>query len=484
MTSYISNNSLNSNGIGLQILNGDNNILINNIIKYNSVAGVRIMAASRSNALEKNNINNNEIGADIAAADSIILQNNIKNNFNFGLRLTQKPTLFRFNNVFNSGRYNLNNNVYNLAATENYWGSTATGVIESKFLNMVATTTAATTTDTTVYPTVYNPYLTVEEDITSVIRPILNPFSTSTVAAQVDISGLKPTGVIVFINERAVAGETIQNDSSWTYKATLRLGDNDFTIYYQDVSGRKGGLKTITIRKDNELEAPVIGSYATSTSAGSIVLSGTKPAGASIIINNSEAVAANAATSWTYNFPLALGANSLEILAHSGNQYSAVINLTITRFKNTVADVIAQEKKLSSKTDVKLSLRLAGRLLLQVETSGYIWYVNPKDNLRYFVSADSALAIFRALSLGINEANLNLIPTKASGAKGNTALRDRLKGRFLLRTESRGQISYVDVDGYRNDISQANLMNIFRGLSLGISNADLRKIAIGELKTE
>ena len=61
-----------------------------------------------------------------------------------------------------------------------------------------------------------------------------------------------------------------------------------------------------------------------------------------------------------------------------------------------------------------------------------------------------------------------------------TALRNRLKGYLLLRTETGGQISYVDVSGYRYDITNDNLMDIFRKLSLGISNANLRKINVGE----
>jgi phage pi2 protein 07 len=143
---------------------------------------------------------------------------------------------------------------------------------------------------------------------------------------------------------------------------------------------------------------------------------------------------------------------------------------------------VSQEKAASTAADTALMKRLAGRLLLQVENKGYIWYVNPDDNKRYFISQESALDIFRKLSLGITEANLNLIPTKESGKKGDTKLRERLKGKLLLRVENKGSVSYVDVDGYRHDISQANLMDIFRSLSLGISNENIRKMTVGELK--
>jgi len=478
ITTYLENNSLNSNSVGVQILNGDNNILINNTIKYNSVAGLQIAAASRGNILEKNNINNNEIGADIAGSDTFILQNNFKNNFNLGLRLKQRPALFRFSNVYNNVKYNLNNNVFNLDATENFWGSSSEAMIEAKLLNTLMTT--GTTTDTTVYPTIYKPFLKAEADITSIIAPLIDPVSTSTIADQIDISGLKPTGTNVVINGNKIPSDV--NNPAWSYKADLNLGDNIFNIYYQTAVSRQGTPKTIVIRRENAIEAPTINSLATSTSLAVITISGTKPADTSIVINNTEVVANNSTTTWAYKLPLSLGINALEIVAKSGDQTSVVVSLAITRTKNTVADIIALEKSLSAKKiNASLAAKLSGRLLLQVETNGYIWYINPKNNLRYLVSNDSALSIFKALSLGISEANLNLIPTKSSGLKGNTALRNKLKGRFLLRTEKSGQITYVDLNGYRNDISQENLMAIFRSLSLGVSNANLRQIGIGEL---
>lgn len=481
-TAYVSGNSLNSNGVGVKILNGDNNVLLNNTIKYNSVAGVQIAAASRSNILERNSVNNNEIGLDIASADTVILQNNIKNNFNLGLRITARPAIFRYSNVYNNGKYNLNNNVFNLDAKDNYWGSTDTAAIEAKMLNTVITSTGATTTDTMIYPVIYSPFLRTEVDTAAVSKPIINPFDASTTGGQVDLSGWKPLGAMVFVNGNEL--NSIKNDSTWSYKTSLNLGANDFSIYYQDALGRQGAIEAITVRRENSVEAPTVKSYNATTSLATVTLSGTKPSGASLIINGTEVMAASSGTNWTHNFSLVMGANELVITAKEGNQVSTPLNLTINRIKNTVADVINLEKSLSTKVNKQLAAKMSGRLLLQVESNGYIWYVNPKDNLRYFVSAESAMSIFRSLSLGISEANLKLIPTKASGLKGNVALRNKLKGRFLLRTEQSGQISYVDINGYRNDISQENLMSIFRSLSLGISNANLRQIPIGELKID
>jgi hypothetical protein len=42
--------------------------------------------------------------------------------------------------------------------------------------------------------------------------------------------------------------------------------------------------------------------------------------------------------------------------------------------------------------------------------------------------------------------------------------------------ENRGRIWYVDFNGRRQEVTWANLMELFKKLSLGITNADLDKI--------
>jgi hypothetical protein len=61
--------------------------------------------------------------------------------------------------------------------------------------------------------------------------------------------------------------------------------------------------------------------------------------------------------------------------------------------------------------DTALINRLKGRILLQVESHGESWYLNPKDGKRYYMKdGDAAYQIMRFLSLGITNANLALIP--------------------------------------------------------------------------
>ncbi|RLC38530.1 hypothetical protein DRH27_02020 [Candidatus Falkowbacteria bacterium] len=60
--------------------------------------------------------------------------------------------------------------------------------------------------------------------------------------------------------------------------------------------------------------------------------------------------------------------------------------------------------------DNNLSEHLKGKILLQVESKGEAWYINPKDGRRYYMKdGDSAYQIMRYLSLGITNENLSKI---------------------------------------------------------------------------
>lgn len=57
-----------------------------------------------------------------------------------------------------------------------------------------------------------------------------------------------------------------------------------------------------------------------------------------------------------------------------------------------------------------LAQRVAGKILLQVEDVGQAWYVNPVDNLRYYLGRPAdAFAIMQNLGLGITNSDLAMI---------------------------------------------------------------------------
>ncbi len=476
ITAYIDKNTISGSSIGIQAANGDNVIITDNTIRYNSGTAI-FLAAGRGHVVQNNDLNNNNVGLALSAMETAVIQNNIKNNADTGLQISQTPLLLTANNIFNNKTHNLYNLVYNLPATGNYWGGTTANAIEKSFLTTaIASGTASTTVS---YPVKYNPFLKQEAYVDSIIAPILDTFDGTTTVSRVYLSGLKPFGTSVFVNDEDTKADV--NSISWSYQTDLDIGSNTFNIYYKDESGNAGASQKIAINRFAAIGSLAVETYAKTTTASQVILKGVKPANSSLLLDGKEIIPANSDTDWTYTLSLSLGKNSWQFNAYDqvSGQTSQPVAVTITRNEDTTANIIAAEKKASLAADSKLITRLTGRLLLQVENKGNIWYVI--NGQRYLVTQSNALALFRKFSIGISEANLNKIPTKESGVKGDTVLRKRLAGKFLLRVEKSGNISYVDVDGYRHDVSQESLMTLFRSLALGVSNVNIYKIPVGEI---
>jgi len=161
-----------------------------------------------------------------------------------------------------------------------------------------------------------------------------------------------------------------------------------------------------------------------------------------------------------------------------------------------------------------LAERLKGRLLLQVQYQGQIWYVDTNSLKRYLVTTENAVDIFRALALGITNANLDKIPTDinslaenqdsdndgyldkteaqfgynlfSSGkAEFDKKLIDRLQGKLLLQVEDSGRVWYMNpLNGKKYEVKKESVLSLCRNLSLGITNNDLNEISSGYIKTE
>jgi hypothetical protein len=123
--------------------------------------------------------------------------------------------------------------------------------------------------------------------------------------------------------------------------------------------------------------------------------------------------------------------------------------------------------------------RLKGRILLQVESRGEAYYVNPATAERYYMeNGDAAYNVMRNLGVGITNADLEKI-------KNNKTLALKHKGKIFLQVESHGEAYYVDFSGslhYLKDGSEA--YNIMRTLGLGITTRDLEQIPSKILKLD
>jgi hypothetical protein len=197
-----------------------------------------------------------------------------------------------------------------------------------------------------------------------------------------------------------------------------------------------------------------------------------------------------------------------------------------------IKTVIAAEKKLVKTIDKVLTNRLLGRILMQVENLGRAWYLNPTTLSRFYLAdGNSAFSALRKFGLGIKNVDIAKIPVGlearfsmtdtdkdglpdkleealktdpnksdtdgdgfSDGAeiKGSynplgagkltysTSLVNKLKGRIILQTESKGEAWYVNpADGKRYYLASGEAAyQIMRYLSIGINNKDIQKVKV------
>jgi chitodextrinase len=121
-----------------------------------------------------------------------------------------------------------------------------------------------------------------------------------------------------------------------------------------------------------------------------------------------------------------------------------------------------------------LPQRLAGRILLQVESQGEAWYVNPLNYQRYYLGRpQDAFKIMKEQALGV----------KHSFIANTTTFPDRLKGRILIDVEQNGEAYYINpTNQQKYYLSRpADAFRIMKELALGISNADLEEVEVGSV---
>lgn len=223
--------------------------------------------------------------------------------------------------------------------------------------------------------------------------------------------------------------------------------------------------------------------------------------------------------------------------SNSSTTSSSTTSIIKTAIKEAQAKFVELEKTLVKKINKILTSKLLGRILLQVEGHGEAWYLDPISSIRYYLAdGDSAYSALRRFGFGIKNADIAKIPvgqysyqgavdsdfdglsdkvetalgtdpnkadSDGDGVKDSTeilkngtnplnktklsysrALASRLKGRILIQTERNGEAWYVNpVDGKRYYLADGEMAyQVMRYLSLGVNNANLRQIKVGEIK--
>ncbi|MFC1678297.1 hypothetical protein ACFLZ9_01005 [Patescibacteria group bacterium] len=157
---------------------------------------------------------------------------------------------------------------------------------------------------------------------------------------------------------------------------------------------------------------------------------------------------------------------------------SSVVRWSEIRFGH-VTEVTERERQMSMEVDKELSEKFKGKMLLQVESHGEIWYVYPEDNKRYYLGrANDAFRL--AKNLGQEILNEELIQY----IYFDQEFPEHLLGRILLDSKNNKDMYYVDPE-----TKQAHFFNrpddtleIFKEHAMGIVNEKIRMIEVGEIK--
>ncbi|MCK4554096.1 hypothetical protein KAU19_03985 [Candidatus Parcubacteria bacterium] len=244
---------------------------------------------------------------------------------------------------------------------------------------------------------------------------------------------------------------------------------------------------------------PTINSVTSPTIDSTQAISGTKDADSSIWMNEEEIIPLDSLIEWNYNLSLIIGENNIEIIAKNSNGIkSAAATTTIIRISEEAAEeeeiteeevkeveeqpepvvdsrqFIEQEKELVAQVDNKLSARLSGNILLQVEEHGEAWYVYPNDKKKYYLGRPAdAFNVMKNLGLGATHEFIT----------SHTTYPSHVLGKILLDVEQNGEAYYInpkDKKAYYLG-RPADAFSIMRELGLGITNQDIRKIEVGEI---
>jgi hypothetical protein len=215
-----------------------------------------------------------------------------------------------------------------------------------------------------------------------------------------------------------------------------------------------------------------------------------------------------------------------------------IITTVVTPITPSVSDVdvdkiMDQERSLTTTINRNLIDRLRGRILLQVEEKGQAWYIHPLTGRRHYLGRPiDAFRIMREQGIGITNSDLLKISISLDYLKGTDSDSDGLSddfeaaigtdknkpdtdgdgfndhreidnnydplgpgalpidkafsrlhaGKIFLQVQRNGEAWYINpLNEMRYFLGRpTDAFNIMRGVALGISNADIRQIPVGE----
>jgi len=138
---------------------------------------------------------------------------------------------------------------------------------------------------------------------------------------------------------------------------------------------------------------------------------------------------------------------------------------------------IAKEKALVTGVDEKLSERLSGYILLQVENKGEAWYVRPNDQKKYYLGGSEDMIT------ALREFGRKIAYTDISSYQKN-GFPESLAGQILVDVENFNDVYYIYPKNLRAYYiaTDKEAKQTVKDLGMGVKNEDIRKIEVGEIK--
>jgi len=212
----------------------------------------------------------------------------------------------------------------------------------------------------------YIQWIIVINDTTPPAQPTLVTVTSPTNISSQTLSGTKEPNASIWIN----GVEVVPFDSfvNWLYSYNLSEGTNNISITSWDAAGNESAPITTIIMLDTSAPgAPTLDAVVSPTNISPQTLSGTKEATTSILINNIEVIPVNSGTSWSYNFELTEGENSISVTSQDlvGNESGEV---TLKIILDTISPTIPTLNEVITPTNISIQA-LSGTK----ETNSSIW---------------------------------------------------------------------------------------------------------------
>ena len=162
----------------------------------------------------------------------------------------------------------------------------------------------------------------------------------------------------------------------------------------------------------------------------------------------------------------------------SGGDAARVLGLDSEGMEIETEHGVSFLKPHDSNRSVSLENNLSGRIVLQVQSKGEAWYVDPVTKSRVFLGRpDDAFKIMREHALGISDDNLEQI-ARSDESRSSGSIARRLAGRIVLQVEANGEAWYINpITLKRHFLGRpADAFNVMRGLGLGITDNNLNRV--------